>query len=262
MSDAPSRDRTERRRSTTLDRTLRDRRARPRRSTSWSTTLAERGRVPGPARRPAAQGPPRARPAADPVGIARRARRADPDRSTRSDTSRRSATVGTKLLDAGDIARRLGLLPGDRRDRAGRRGDRRLSSRPRTTSGSAQIIEVAFNQGVHPRKGFELILDHYGTCSAITAFEHLPPDEATRVACADRLVRQLHEHLVANLRADIAQRGQPLPPEGTSIAEPDRRPRLALRRRRLPHRHLAPGLDRPDLAPADRPRRRSPWPST
>jgi hypothetical protein len=80
-----------------------------------------------------------------------------------------------------------------------------------------QVIEVAFNQGVHPRKGFGLILDHYGTCSAITAFEALPPDEATRIACADRLVRRLHDDLLANLLADIARRGQPLPPEGTSI---------------------------------------------
>ncbi len=31
-------------------------------------------------------------------------------------------------------------------------------------------------------------------------------------------MRNLHEHLVANLRADIARRGQPLPPEGTPIA--------------------------------------------
>ncbi len=82
-----------------------------------------------------------------------------------------------------------------------------------------QVIEVAFNQGVHPKKGFGLILDHYGTCSAITAFESLPPDEPIRVACADRLVRRLHSDLVANLRAEIARRGQPLPAEGTSIAE-------------------------------------------
>ena len=80
-----------------------------------------------------------------------------------------------------------------------------------------QVVEVAFNQGAHPRKGFELILKHYGTCSAISAFEQLPRDEATRMACADKLVRQLHEHLVSNLRAEIAQRGQPMPPEGTPI---------------------------------------------
>jgi hypothetical protein len=82
-----------------------------------------------------------------------------------------------------------------------------------------QIVEVAFNQGVHPRKGFSLILDHYGTCSAISAFEALPAEEGIRVACADRLVRRLHADLTANLRAEIARRGQPLPPEGTSIGE-------------------------------------------
>jgi hypothetical protein len=82
-----------------------------------------------------------------------------------------------------------------------------------------QVVEVAFNQAVHPRKGFSLILDHYGTCSAITAFESLPPDEATRVACADRLVRRLHTDLTANLRGEIGRRGQPLPPEGTSISQ-------------------------------------------
>ena len=82
-----------------------------------------------------------------------------------------------------------------------------------------QVVEVAFNQGVHPRKGFALILDHYGTCSAISAFESLPPDEATRVVCADRLVRRLHADLVANLRAEVARRGQPLPAEGGVIAD-------------------------------------------
>lgn len=81
------------------------------------------------------------------------------------------------------------------------------------------IIEVAFNQGVHPRKGFELILGQYGTCSAITAFEHLPREEPVREACAELLVRKLHEDLSANLRADFSQRGQPLPPEGTSITD-------------------------------------------
>ena len=82
-----------------------------------------------------------------------------------------------------------------------------------------QIVEVAFNQGANPGKGFELILEHYGTCSAITAFEQLPQDESVRTTCADKLVRQLHSHLVANLRAEIAQRGQPASAEETPIAE-------------------------------------------
>jgi hypothetical protein len=82
-----------------------------------------------------------------------------------------------------------------------------------------QVIEVAFNQGVAPAKGFALILEHYGTCSAISAFEGLPPDEATRVAAAERLVRRLHADLTLNLRAEISRRGQPLPPEGASIRD-------------------------------------------
>src|SRR5262249_35045896 len=31
-----------------------------------------------------------------------------------------------------------------------------------------QLVDIAFHQGVHPRRGFDLILDRYGICSAIT----------------------------------------------------------------------------------------------
>lgn len=128
--------------------------------------------------------------------------------------------VGRKLLDGGDLVaawpyfRVLGekdAIAGaiDAYQPSGEPGDEALGA----------VVDIAFNQGVHPRRGFELILDHYGACSAITAFEHLPPDEATRVACADRLVRHLHEHLVANLRAEIGRRGQPQPAEGVPIRD-------------------------------------------
>src|SRR5215475_7351485 len=33
-----------------------------------------------------------------------------------------------------------------------------------------RIIEIAFQEGANPRKGFELILKHHGTCRAITWF--------------------------------------------------------------------------------------------
>ena len=127
-------------------------------------------------------------------------------------------TVGTKLLEAGDLA---GAWPYFRAigetepvaqaidAYAPAEDDKRLGA----------IIEVAFNQGANPRRGFELILDQYGTCSAISAFEHLGADEANRIACAGRLVCRLHDEVVANLRAEIAHRGQPLPAEGAPIAE-------------------------------------------
>lgn len=127
-------------------------------------------------------------------------------------------TVGGRLLADGDIAgawpylRAIGepeLIAKAIDAYVAEEGDERLNG----------LVEVAFNQGANPRKGFELILEHYGTCSAITAFEHLPQDEAVRTACADRLVRQLHTHLVSNLRAEIAQRGQPLSAHAVPIAE-------------------------------------------
>ena len=125
------------------------------------------------------------------------------------------------------------------------------------------VIEVAFNHGVSPERGFELIMEHYGTCPAITAFEQLPPhEEATRTACAGRLIRHLHRELTANLRSEIASRGQVLPPEGSSIAALlEDRPWL-FSRRRLPHRHLAPGGRGADVASGARPRRDRRWPST
>ncbi|HEU5117377.1 MAG TPA: hypothetical protein VFT74_12105, partial [Isosphaeraceae bacterium] len=82
------------------------------------------------------------------------------------------------------------------------------------------IIEVALSGGANPRRGFQLVLEHYGICSSITAFEHLAPtDEALRADCASMLVRALHEQLVESLRAEISRRGEPTPPEGTSIAQ-------------------------------------------
>jgi hypothetical protein len=127
-------------------------------------------------------------------------------------------TVGARLLGAGDIA---GAWPyyraiGETEPVAGALEAYRPAEEDERLGA---VIDVAFNQGAHPRRGFELILESYGTCSAITAFQHLGPDEANRRACAERLVGRLHEDLVASLRAEIAQRGQPLPPEGTPIPD-------------------------------------------
>lgn len=124
--------------------------------------------------------------------------------------------VGRKVLDSGDLVaawpylRILGepgpiaealeqYRPGDGDDRVG------------------HVIDIAFQQGANPRRGFELILSQYGACSAISSFEGLPADDALRANCAGMLVRHLHDQLDQNLRAEIARRGQPLPPEGVPL---------------------------------------------
>ena len=127
--------------------------------------------------------------------------------------------MGSKYLDTGDIPSAWAYF------RAIGETDRVAQAiREYQPSGNDErlgaIIEVAFNHGVNPLRGFELILEHYGTCSAITAFEQLPAhDESVRLACAGRLINRLHEDLSANLRSDIANRGQLLPPASATIAD-------------------------------------------
>ena len=77
-------------------------------------------------------------------------------------------------------------------------------------------IEVAYHEQVHPRKGFELILKHYGTCRAITNFSQYPVEEG-RADCAQLLAEHVHSELLANVSHAVAQKeGQP--PEGNDLA--------------------------------------------
>ena len=79
------------------------------------------------------------------------------------------------------------------------------------------IIELAFGQGVHPRKGFELLLKYHGICRAITFFQQYP-DPKSRGQCAVLLLRSLHTELVDNLKRAILQtEGQQ--PGGDRITE-------------------------------------------
>jgi hypothetical protein len=130
--------------------------------------------------------------------------------------------VGSKYLATGDIPTAWAYyrVIGENEPVARAIGDYRPDADGGDADRLGAVIEVAFNHGVHPRRGFELILEHYGTCSAISAFEGLPAhDEAARVACAERLIRHLHRDVAANVRSDIASRGQLLPPERATIAE-------------------------------------------
>ncbi len=81
------------------------------------------------------------------------------------------------------------------------------------------IIDIAFHQAVHPRQGFDWILERYGICSAITTLGGnggLAPD--ARNYCIQRLVRSLHADLVERLKVDIAQR-QSFAPTAQAIPE-------------------------------------------
>jgi hypothetical protein len=82
------------------------------------------------------------------------------------------------------------------------------------------VIDIAFHQGVHPRKGFDWILERYGICSAITTLGGggLPFAPEVKQHCIKRLVRSLHSELMMRLKAEIAHR-QGFEPTGKTITE-------------------------------------------
>ena len=79
-----------------------------------------------------------------------------------------------------------------------------------------ETIQIAFQEGLHPRKGFELILKHYGLCRAITMFAAYPQGEG-RSDSLRLLVRSLHEELVNNLRRTISD-VEGKPPDTNSVS--------------------------------------------
>lgn len=82
------------------------------------------------------------------------------------------------------------------------------------------LVEILLHEGVDVGRGYQLVLDHYGTCNAISAFEGvvMSKSKSDQRDAAARLVRRLHEELLANVRADIEQR-EGTPPAETSIRE-------------------------------------------
>lgn len=79
------------------------------------------------------------------------------------------------------------------------------------------IVKVAFEQGAHPRRGFEIILSELGICQAISVFEHqFPYSREIKEHCAAKLVRQLYRELEERIRSDVeAREGEP--PKETDV---------------------------------------------
>ena len=83
--------------------------------------------------------------------------------------------------------------------------------------GVNRIIEIAFQEGVHPAKGLELIVAKYGICQALSAFE-VSAVEKDREKCIAVLARTLHTEVVERLSGAIEQE-EGSRPVATSIAE-------------------------------------------
>ncbi len=83
--------------------------------------------------------------------------------------------------------------------------------------GVNRIIEIAFQEGVHPAKGLELMVAKYGICQALSAFE-VSAVEKDREKCIAVLARNLHTEVVERLGSAI-ELEEGSRPVSTSIAE-------------------------------------------
>jgi hypothetical protein len=80
-----------------------------------------------------------------------------------------------------------------------------------------RIIEIAFEEGVHPAKGLELIAAKYGICRALSAFE-ISAVRKDREKCIAVLAHNLHAELVERL-GDAIEQEEGSRPASTSIAQ-------------------------------------------
>ncbi len=90
-----------------------------------------------------------------------------------------------------------------------------LKKTPVDESNLDDFVQLAISEGLDVGRGFEVVLEHYGTCNAITTFEsalHERSADQQRDAAAI-LVRHLYEELKTNVVADIQQQSGQAPTE-------------------------------------------------
>ncbi|MBI3823204.1 MAG: hypothetical protein HY289_11075 [Planctomycetes bacterium] len=126
-------------------------------------------------------------------------------------------TVGQLYLDAGQIPQAYGYfrMLGDTAAVAEALNKLELDD----TMDVQAIIDIAFHQGVAPEKGFDWVLQRFGTCSAITVMGgELPFTPEVRAMCSKKLIRTLHHELMERLKAEI-ERVQNFAPSGKTVKE-------------------------------------------
>jgi hypothetical protein len=84
------------------------------------------------------------------------------------------------------------------------------------------LVQLAFYEGLAPKKGFDLLLQRYGTCSAITTLSsgEAQLSDDVKQHCVKALVRRLYSDLCASLRAAIAEAVGTAPEAPSTPEEP------------------------------------------
>jgi hypothetical protein len=70
-----------------------------------------------------------------------------------------------------------------------------------------ELIEIALHEGVDPALGLQWVINQFGSCNAITAYDSEVPRfrRSQQQAAAAVMVRHLHGELLENIRSEIAR---------------------------------------------------------
>jgi hypothetical protein len=125
--------------------------------------------------------------------------------------------VGSALLKEGKIREGwMYLRPvGDRAEAAGLMGQIDASD-----ENYEDLIEICLHEGVDIGRGYGLVLEHYGTCNAITQYDSsvVRRPRSEQAPAAQRLLKRVHADLLHSVKTDIArQEGQH--PAGQTLKE-------------------------------------------
>lgn len=125
--------------------------------------------------------------------------------------------VGTLFFKQGDLARGWNYLQPV--------GDRELNEKlirgiEIDDQNSDDLLEIAVSQGAAPVYGFELLLNRYGTCDAITTFDQTAHnhDLDCQRAMAGSLLEHLYDELIGNLLDSLPELKSSLGPGPTLTA--------------------------------------------
>jgi hypothetical protein len=122
--------------------------------------------------------------------------------------------VGAALLQEGKIREGwMYLRPvGDKAEAA-----RLLGQIAASEENYEDLIDVCLHEGIDIGRGYGLVLEHYGTCNAITQFDSsiARRPRADQAPAARLLLHRIHADLVASVAADIARQSGKSPTERT-----------------------------------------------
>jgi hypothetical protein len=89
--------------------------------------------------------------------------------------------------------------------------------RPTDADDVQPLIEIGLYHGVHPARGFDLVVERYGICNAITTYsgQDFSRNPSAKQHCIRALVRNLYDQLLERLKNDLESRGSTVPINAT-----------------------------------------------